>query len=66
MENDKKETITIPIERYQWLVKCANYIYNWCGQVYECPKCGALNPEGNICINCEYDRTKKNAERKTI
>lgn len=53
-----EETITIPVEEYNHLLKLKGYIQNWdVRNIWECPKCGTYNPEGYICIECKYDNS---------
>lgn len=59
LKEDTVEKITIDIADYRRYLSYANYIQNWAGTVYTCPKCGTLNPEGYICINCHYDKSRK-------
>lgn len=59
LKEDTIEKITIDMADYHRYLSYANYIQNWAGTVYTCPKCGALNPEGYICINCHYNKSRK-------
>ena len=54
----EEETITIPVEEYNHLLKLKGYIQNWdVRNIWECTKCGTYNPEGYICIECKYDNS---------
>lgn len=54
LKEDTIEKITIDMEDYRRFLSYANYIQNWAGTIYKCPRCGALNPEGYNCMECGY------------
>ena len=54
LKEDTIEKITIDMEDYCRFLSYANYIQNWAGTIYKCPRCGALNPEGYNCMECGY------------
>ena len=54
LKADTVEKITIDVEDYCRYLSYANYIENWAGTIYKCPRCGALNPEGYNCMECGY------------
>lgn len=50
-----EETITLPMEEYEELVKCSNYVFHWGNRVTTCKRCGNFNPSHCICASCGYD-----------
>jgi ribosomal protein L32 len=46
--------VTISIEDYLLLKKYYHFCRNWAPCIDVCPKCGAFNPRGYVCIHCNY------------
>ena len=51
----KDETVTLPMEEYEELVKCSRYVYHWGNRVTTYKRCGNFNPGHCICASCGYD-----------
>ena len=52
------EEVTIPIEEYNHLLRCEDYITNWSREVVTCKRCGAYNPRGYLCAICDWNNSE--------